>query len=246
MLTCLAVTVKIFSTLVIGLIFSRDIATYTSIVSRTYPVSFRLLFFILTVDLVTLVILTQITKVFFTVSESIKAYILFSTMAVLIFWLSDVMFIVEIKSGKLIHHFFTLLLILNKYIVFMLLSIAYILQMYKIQEPDKQKIFLDYRGFKYKRIIKAKLFSYSRVLYKNGISVLIYILLTFYTNFLSLYLYRSTVLFFLNIIICGAILFYLILIAFHQLNIIISIYKKYPNQIYKASPTVAMPTHKAS
>lgn len=244
-LSAVAVIVKMLSTMILGLLFTHDFASYTSYVSRTNEISVGFLLFILFIDLITIAILMHIAKVLFKVSLSIMEYIMFSAIAVLMFWASDVLFIVEIKSGKTIHHILTGILLLDKYVVFLLISIAYILQIHKITGADKARLFLTYENFRFKNLFSQKLFSYSKAFYNTGIALGIYLLFMFYINFLSLYLYTSTVFFFLNAIICTAILFYLLSIALHQLNVIFSIYRNYEKRKYEAPPTVAMPRHKA-
>lgn len=231
-LTFLAVIVKMLGSMVLGLVVTNDFASYTSYLSRTNDINFFFLLFILLIDVLTIFILTHITNVFFDVSLKIKNYITFSILALLVFWVSDVIFILEIKSHNLIHHVFTGMILFNKYIVFLLISIAYTLEMHKIHVKDKEKTFLNYENFRYKVLINKKLFSYSKFLYNNGIALSIYITLMIYINFLSLYLYSNTFLFFLNILFCALVLFYLLVIAYHQLTTILNIYKTQTSTLY--------------
>jgi hypothetical protein len=227
-LIAVAVVVKIFATMILGLIFTRDFTSYTSYVSRTNDISVGFLLFILSIDLFTIVILTNITNVFFKVSNKIRTYILFSIFAVLMFWLSDVLFIVEIKKAS--NWILTGMLLLDKYVIFLLISISYALKIHDLDKGEHSKTFLDYQQFKFKSIISEKLFSYSRIFYQKGVAITIYFVLMFYVNFLSLFLYSNSILFFLNVFVCGAILLYLSLIAFHQLDIIFRAYQSYASK----------------
>lgn len=224
----IAVVVKILGTLILGLAFTRDFTSYTSYVSRTNDITIGFLLFILSIDILTILVLTNVTNVFFTISPRIKTYFMFSILSVLIFWLSEVLFIVEIKQAA--HWLFTGILLLNKYVVFLLIGIAYTLQIHKIEEEDKVKLFIDYNQFRFKNIIGHKLFLYSKIFYNTKVSLIIYFLLMFYVNFISLFLYSSSIFLLLNVIVCTVILFYLSLIAFHQLDIIFGIYKSYASK----------------
>jgi hypothetical protein len=241
-LSTVAVIIKILATTILGLSFTHDFETYTRYVSRTNDISIGFLFFIFSIDLLTILIVANITKAFFidvrekatwTVPKKIETYIVYSVITIALFWLADVSFIIEIKSHKTIHHVLTGMLLMDKYVVFLLISIAYILQIHKIQPTDKARLFLNYEKFKFKAIAGSKIFSWSKVFYKTGTAIGAYALLMFYINIITLFLYSNTVFFFLNVLICGAILLYLLLIALHQLNVIFSIYKQYANGKYE-------------
>lgn len=226
-LIIVAVIVKTLATITIGLVFTSDIESYVSMVSRTHPITFRFLIYILFVDIITLVIFTHIAKVFFSVSKTIKNYLLFSVSALLVFWISDAFFLVEVKSVQMVHHIFTLIVLLCKYVLFLFLGTSYILQMHKIEAEQKVKLFLNYQVFKFKKIINEKLFSISKVLYRSDILFTISIALILFVNFLSLFLYTNSIFFFFNIFICSVVLFYLMLISFHQLSTVLGVYKNY-------------------
>ncbi len=246
-LSSLAVIIKILGTMILGLFFTRGFASYTSYVSRTNDITIGFLLFIFSIDLLTILIVANITKAFFidvkekaswTVPRKIKTYIVYSAITIAMFWLTDVLFVIEIKSHKTVHHIFTGILLMDKYVVFLLISIAYILQIHKIQPTDRARFFLNYMTFKFKVVIGEKIFLWSKVFYNNGIALGTYTLLMFYINIVTLFLYTNTVFFFLNVVICGAILFYLLLIALHQLNVIFTIYKDYTTKMNEAPPTV--------
>lgn len=233
-LIIVAVIVKTLATITIGLVFTNDIASYVSMVSRTHSITFRFLLYIFFVDAITLVIFTQIAKSFFSVSKTIKIYLLFSVMALLVFWLSDAFFLVEVKSEQIVHHVFTLIVLLCKYVLFLFLGTSYILQLHKIEAEKKLKLFLNYQLFKFKSIINKKFFSLSKVLYRNDILFAISMVLILFVNFLSLFLYTNSIFFFFNIVICSVVLFYLMLISFHQLSTILGVYE---NHLKKSNET---------
>ena len=222
-----AVIVKTLATVTIGLVFTNDIAAYVSMVSRTHPITFRFLVYMLFVDTITLVIFTQISKAFFRISKTINNYLFFSVTVLVVFWLSDSFFLVEVKSELKIHHVFTLIVLLCKYVLFLFLGTSYILQVHKIEAEQKLMLFLNYKVFKFKNIINEKVFSISKVLYRNDILFAISIALILFVNFLSLFLYTNSIFFFFNIFICSAVLFYLMLILFHQLSTVLNVYKNY-------------------
>lgn len=226
-LIIVAVVVKILSTITVGLVFTNDIVTYVSMVSRTHPVTLRFLIYILAVDIITLVIFTHIATAFFSVSKTIKSYLLYTVLALVIFWLSDVFFLVEVKSEQLVHHVFTMIVLLCKYILFLFLSTSFVLQIHKIGKEQKLKLFLNYQVFRFKGIINTKVFYFSKVLYHNNILFAISIALILFVNFLSFFLYTNSIYFYFNILICFVVLSYLILISFHQINTVLSVYKNY-------------------
>lgn len=226
-LIIVAVLVKILATITIGLVFTSDIVTYVSMVSRTHPITLRFLIYILAIDIITLVIFTHIAAAFFSISREIKSYLLYSVMALLVFWLSDAFFLVEVKSEQLLHHAFTLIVLLCKYILFLFLSTSFVLQIHKIETRQKLQLFLNYQAFGFKHIINRKIFSISRVLYRNDILLAISISLVLFVNVLSFYLYTNSIFFYFNICICSAVLSYLMLISFHQINTVLSVYKSY-------------------
>lgn len=249
-LSSVAVIIKTLGTIILGLLFTRGFESYTSHVSRTNDITVGFLLFIFSIDLLTILIIANITKAFFidvkeraywTVPKKIKTYIGYSAIAIGMFWLTDLLFIIEIKSQKTVHHIFTGILLMDKYLVFLLISIAYILQIHKIEPADRARLFLNYQNFKFKILIPEKTFSWSKAFYNKSIAFAAYTLFMFYINIVTLFLYSNTFFFFLNVFVCGAILFYLLLIALHQLNVIFTIYRYYTNTMYEGPPIVEKP-----
>ena len=226
-----AVIVKILATITLGLFFTDNIATYVSIVSRTHPISFRFILYIVLVDIITLVIITSIAKAYFRVSQNLKKYLIFSALALIFFCLSDVIFIIEIKSAKVLSHIFTLVVLILKYLIFMFVSSSFIIKMHKVDAKQLNQLFLNYLSFRYKRIINNTLFSYSKLLYRRSFLIAISVSLLLLLNLLSLFLYATSLLLHLCVVMCAALLFYLILILVHQLTIVLNIYKAHNNNI---------------
>lgn len=229
-LIMLAVIVKILSAVTVGLIFTNNIATYVSIVSRTHPLTIRFLLYIFSLDLIALLIIVHIAKLFFSISQTIRQFLYFSVVVLIAFWLSDVFFLAEVKSGEMVQHLFTLAVLLAKYIAFLLLSTSYILQIHKIDSKLKQELFLNYDRFPFKLLIGKRLFLLSKSLYNNTVLCVVCTVLLLYVNVLSMHLYSKSLIFYCCVLFCGIAIYYLMLLVIHQLSVVLNIYVRYSSK----------------
>jgi hypothetical protein len=212
---------------VLGLLFTTDLVKYTSYLSRTHELTPGFLFFILCSDVIAVLVVTNICGTFFKVSSSILKFFILSLAAAGLFWVGELFLIIEIKSGKTLHHLLAALILLNKYVVFFLGGIIYNLGIFDITKAEREKIFLKYGDSGLKKYIPGYFFSLSARLYNPVWAAVMSIILLAGIDFMLLHLYENSVLFYTGVLLSGMLTVFLLLMTVHQAIVIFRVYDQY-------------------